>query len=87
MSNNNPADLFNDSSDDRFGHTPVEGVIVSAPSGVTDLVRVVITGVDDDQGDLLRWMPRGAVLPSVGDTCLVVFTQSGTAWVSAWWPS
>lgn len=87
MSNSNPADLYNGDSQDRFGHVPVEGVIVSTPDTTTDLVHVAIPTFDEDQSDALRWMPRGSNLPAIGDTCLVSFTQSGTAWVSAWWPS
>lgn len=83
---NNPADLFNDDNPDRFGHLPVEGVITAAPASLTALVKVAIPAFDMDQSESLRWMPRGASLPSVGDRCLVVFTTDGTAWVPAWWP-
>lgn len=33
------------------------------------------------------WMPRGDVLPTRGDRCLVVFDDDGAPWVIAWEPS
>jgi hypothetical protein len=87
-----------DLSDDPFGPATskiAEGVIVSNPGAVSELISVVVPSLADDQAlDKLRWTPRvessitGAVvvLPVAGNTCLVVLTATGTAWVAAWWP-
>lgn len=32
------------------------------------------------------WMPRGAVLPSYGDPCLVGVDDDGEAWILVWSP-
>jgi hypothetical protein len=77
--------------DDPFGppqSNVAEGVIASNPAADTDLLRVVVPALADDQAlDDLRWMPRGSTLPVAGDSCLVVLTAQGSAWVAAWWPS
>lgn len=66
--------------------TAHEGVVITAPATTSDLLHVAIPAFDDEQGDFLRWMPRGTTLPQPGDPCLIVTTSTGEAWVPAWWP-
>jgi hypothetical protein len=79
-----------DFNDDPFGAAVsqiAEGIIMSNPSSPSSLISVVVPALADDQAlDKLRWMPRGSTLPVAGNTCLVVLTATGTAWVAAWWP-
>ncbi len=88
-----------DLSGDPFGPAVTqiaEGIIMSNPTAVDDLISVIVPSLADDQAlDKLRWMPRVApgglagvdlIFPIAGNTCLVVLTATGTAWVAAWWP-
>ncbi len=63
------------------------GIVAKAPASTTARLRVVIPSFDPEQGEDLRWMPRGTTLPAAGDECLVITTAEGDAWVAAWWPS
>jgi hypothetical protein len=56
----------------------------SSPSSHNSLVDPALAA--DQALENLRWMPRGSTLPVAGNTCLVVLTATGTAWVAAWWP-
>lgn len=80
-------DLISDPDPFAVSTRAVEGVIVSAPATRNDLVRVSVAAFDDEQtfGGPLRWARDGDHLPSVGDSCLVQVTPTGTAWVTAWW--
>lgn len=87
----NPGDL-EQSRDDPFGRQPVEAIVAATPASGAALLKVSLPSFDDDgdpQGWSLRWPgPRvGGALPTPGDSCLVVFTKDGTAWVSVWWPN
>lgn len=86
-----PGDLLGD-RDDPYGRQPVEAIIAATPASSSDLLKVSLPAFDDGddpQGWDLRWPgPRdGGAMPTAGDTCVVVFTRDGTAWVSVWWPS
>lgn len=71
---------------DGGGQPPlVEGVVVKAPAATTDYIFVSIPDFNEQDLGGLRWMARGATLPQVGDSCLVAFSNTGTAWVVAWW--
>lgn len=32
------------------------------------------------------YMPRGTVLPTKGDRCLVIESDTGALWLTVWWP-
>ena len=63
------------------------GSFLTAPGSVTDLADVVLEQAEGVRFDDVRWMPRGATLPTVGDLCLVALDDEGDPWVTAWWPS
>lgn len=83
----NPADLLYRATE----RPPAEGIVSRAPSSGNGLLLVQVPSFDaedESQGTKMRWPgPRGEDLPIAGDHCLVVYTQDGTPWVAAWWPS
>lgn len=81
------ADLIEPPDDDPYGRQSVEAIVVKAPADTGQLLTVTILSFADDDVRKVRWMPRGATLPAVGDYCLIAFTRDGTAWCPAWWPT
>jgi hypothetical protein len=58
----------------------VDAVITRAPTTEDDTVHVALPAFDSEQGyGPCGYMPRGDVKPSVGDPCVVVFTQDQNA--------
>jgi hypothetical protein len=58
----------------------VDGVISRAPTVSDDTVHVALPAFDAEQGyGPCGYMPRGTVKPSVGDPCVVVFTEAQNA--------
>lgn len=68
---------------------PHKGVISSEPTALSDTVYVVLPSFDTNlKWGPCKWMPRGNTidLPNRGDECLVVFDETQTPWIVAWWP-
>lgn len=92
MPDNNPSQLVDQGPRDDNGQPlppAVDGVVARAPASDTDLLHVSIAGFDDHSNMFgpCPWGPtRGTTLPSVGDRCLVVFSDLETPWVVCWWP-
>lgn len=64
------------------------GYVRVAPAEAGDPFTVVIPGFAGDLVfDVRRWMPRGEVLPAVGDEVLVLEDEQLEPWVVAWWPA
>jgi hypothetical protein len=64
-------------------------MIASGADSVSDQVDVVLDDFDDGRQVFgpCAWMPRGDVMPTRGDPCLVVFSDYGDPWVIAWTPA
>lgn len=80
------ADLASTTDPFAGGAQAVEGVIVKGAATRSALVDVAIPSFDTEQAFTgLRWSRDADHLPAAGQSCLVQFTRSGTAWVAAWW--
>lgn len=73
---------------ERGQDRPMAATILNTPAADGDDVYVTIPGVDDEearQGPCF-YSPRGAALPSAGDTAVVVFDDENKIWIIGWWP-
>lgn len=61
----------------------LRGEVTTAPTTLAD--ELVVT-VDSRAYEVRYWMPRGAVLPAVGDPCLIAF-EDREPWLVAFSPS
>jgi hypothetical protein len=67
----------------------LRGTVVEGPANVASPMRVSIKRLASDieyEVPATNWMPRGALVPTVGDIALVVLDDFGDAWVPAWGP-
>lgn len=66
-----------------------QGVIAETAALATDELRVLIPGADNQQHSHgpAPFMPRGELLPTEGDRCLVAFDDDGDLWILAWVPA
>jgi len=68
---------------------PHAGIIITSPATLSEKVWVVLPTYDSQyKWGPCAWMPRGSTLalPQAGDRCLVIFDETKTPWVTAWWP-
>lgn len=65
----------------------VRGIVTTAPATLADKAFVVLPEFSGDYHWECDWMPRGALLPTLGVTCLVSFDNTGAAWITAWRPT
>jgi hypothetical protein len=80
------ADLISADDTQNLFNQAIEAVIVKGAGSRTDLVDVAIPTFDTDQAfNGLRWSRDGNNLPAAGASCIVQFTRTGSAWVTAWW--
>lgn len=64
------------------------GFVDTVPAAIGDPFTVTVPDFSGDHHyEITRWMPRGAVLPAIGDEVLVVKDERGEAWVVAWEPA
>lgn len=65
------------------------GTILDTASVATDEVRVTLPGADGARHahGPCPFVPRGAVLPSEGDRCLVAIDDEGDPWIVCWTPA
>lgn len=68
--------------------TAWRGIVAKAAVDFTTLVPVILPDYDDTlTWGPCRWQARDAVtLPHKGDKCLVIFDNTRTPWIIAWWP-
>lgn len=63
--------------------------VATTATDLTDDVYVTIVGLDNGRHRYgpCGWMPRGAVYPTAGDSCLTVFDDDGKPWIVCWTPT
>lgn len=80
------ADLLTPAQTDEA--VAVRATVKKAPASLSATLKVVIPSfADDRQYEVRHWMPRGDVLPDVGDKALVIFDDDGQPWLVAFTPS
>jgi hypothetical protein len=82
-------DLLTERDPSLGGLAAFESTVVKAPADTSSLVHVRLYSTEDQTDTLdsggLPWQRNGALLPSVGDRCIVQPTVNGGLWVTAWW--
>ena len=65
-----------------------QGVVVSAPTDLSDRLEVVVPGFDPNfKWTGCRWQSRDETsLPAPGDPCLIALDDVNQPWVLVWWP-
>jgi hypothetical protein len=65
-----------------------QGVVVSAPSDLSDRLDVVVPDFDPSfRWENCRWQSRDDhSLPAPGDPCLIALDNRNEPWVLVWWP-
>lgn len=69
----NPAELLDRPEADQPTVTALRAIVKVAPADLDDSLKVIVLSFADDRLYEIRdWMPRGDVLPSVGDRALLI---------------
>lgn len=69
------------------GVTLAYGVITSAPATAGDTLRFAYKNRPDHQITTVFWSPRGALLPEVGDRCIIAVAPTVDPFVQHWSPN
>jgi hypothetical protein len=69
------------------GQTALRGVIRKAPASDTDTIEVIAQGYTAQVSYQVppgHWTPRGAALPELNASCLIVFDEAGDAYLASY---
>lgn len=64
------------------------GLILDTAFDLDEEVRVTIQDIDNrfvTHGPC-KWQPRGDLMPTEDDECVVIFDENGEPWIAVWWP-